>query len=910
MIAQFMVSRMTKTQPDQPDTAGSLLQTKFLPPRLHSMLIQRGDLLTRLDAGLTKKLTIVSAPTGFGKTTLVCQWIASRDFPSAWVTLETNDNDPARFWTYVVSALRTFDQALGKTTLAALTTPRPPSFQSLLTPLINDLALLNKPCVLVLDDFHLITSSGVVDGVAYLVQHLPEALHLVLTVRHEPNLPLAILRVRDELTEINTANLRFNQEETGIFLHQSLQADLSATAVTQLFQKTEGWAAGLRLAVLSLQNKGVGNVEKLIGAFSGSDRFVADYLTREVVESLPEDVQIFLLKTSFLSRLTGTLCDSVTGLTDSAARLEQLERGNLFLVQLEHGGGRPWYRFHPLFAESIQYLARQRFVEASIKNIFEKASSWYEYHGLLDEAIETALSAMAFDRTMSLLEKYLEIHSISEMHTFGRWMANIPAQEIMARPAVSFAFSQVILYSSADRFAPATAARLEPFLRAAETAWQAEEDKARLGQVLSARGMAAWWQGNLQKAFEYAHQSLAILPENDVLYRGSSLLITSREALDAGRILEGQDMLLEARALMGAAQNIHGVLAALQMLGETSFWQGELEQAGQLDQQIMDEAVGGDEMLDDKGSAELGLARIAYERNELEHAEGFAARSLDFAHRRGNEALEVETMICLAFIHAAKNDPAQAGDLLKSLAVKIQNPMYVREVREAQARLSVFTGDKSSFKNWLAILSSEKANGSILQREHESLTQARLLIEEGKAREALHILEGRADEAAVNGRIRGHLQARCLEALAHHADSNPKQAAQVLIEALSLGHKKGFRRTFLDGGLRMAALLKLILPTLPNQSLRLFAATLLRSFVFGKNGPETAINPEFPIEALSSQELRVLRLLVAGMSNPDIARELVVSVNTVKTQVKSIYRKLGVSSRDEAREVARELKIA
>ncbi|MBI5838853.1 MAG: hypothetical protein HZB19_02010 [Chloroflexi bacterium] len=887
----------------------NVLNTKLMPPRLHSALVQRGDLWTRLDAGLTRKLTVVTAPTGFGKTTLVSQWITSRDFSSAWVTLDANDNDPSRFWTYVVSALRTFDSTLGKTTLAALTTSQPPSFQSLLTPLINDLTRLTEPCVLALDDYHVITSPEINDGFSFLIQHLPESLHIVLTARHDPNLPLAILRVRDELAEINAAHLRFNQQETETFLRESLQADFSSTAATQLFQKTEGWAAGLRLAVLSLQNKGIGNIEKLIESFSGSDRYVADYLTREVVESLPEDAQLFLLKTCFLSRLTGSLCDSTAGATNSAVRLEQLERENLFLVQLEHGGGRVWYRYHPLFAESIQYLAKQRLDESAIKNIFEKASAWYEYHGLYDEAIETALAAKSFDRAMTLIEKFIEIHNISELLTLGRWLENIPSQEIFLHPVICFAYSQVLLYSSPERFAPATAARLEPFLHAAETAWRAEKNHHRLGQLLSTRGMAAWWQGDFQKAFEYARQALALIPEHDVLYRGSSLLIVSREALDAGRILEAQDTLLEARAQMGAAQNIHGVLAAMQMLSEISFWQGELEQAAQLNQQVMDEAIGGDEMLDDKGIASLGLARVAYEQNELEHAEQLAAQALGFAQQHANESLQVETTILLACIHAAKNNFARAGDLLKSLVNKIQNPIYLRQIQEAQARLSILSGDLLSLKSWSTLVSSEKQNSAVLQKERESLTLARLLIAENKSHEALAALKGWNTNAAENGRVRSQVEVSCLEALAHHADSNLTQAAQSLTEALTLGHAKGFRRVFLDEGTRMSALLQATLPTLPNRTLSLFAKTLLHSFVPETNAPRAAANSKVQIEALSQQEIRVLRLLVAGMSNPDIARELVVSVNTIKTQVKSIYRKLDVTSRDEAGEMARELKL-
>ncbi len=372
--------------------AGKLLNTKLMPPRLHAAVIQREDLLARLDRSLAKKLTLVTASTGFGKTTLVGMWTASRKFPSAWVTLDENDNDPARFWTYVITAIRTFDPALGKAQLSALMTSQLLPFKSLLTPLINDLADLNEHYVLVLDDYQAIHSNEINQGVTFLLQHLPEALHLVLITRTHPDLPLAILRVRDEMIEIDAASLRFNQKETEEFLNQAFRSELPTGAVDKLLKQTEGWAAGLRLVTLSLQNKGgAADIEKAIQSFSGSDRYVADYLIKEVFESQPEPIQVFLMKTCFLRRLSGPLCEAVTDTTDGVAVLERLYRDNLFLVQLEDGRDRAWYRYSPLFAESIQYLARQRLDEAGIKDVFERASAWYESHGPDDEAIETAL---------------------------------------------------------------------------------------------------------------------------------------------------------------------------------------------------------------------------------------------------------------------------------------------------------------------------------------------------------------------------------------------------------------------------------------------------------------------------------------------------------------------------------------
>ena len=624
---------MSEAQYTNSKDSNTLLHTKLMPPRLHSGIVQRGALLTRLDTSLTKKLTVVAASTGFGKTTLVSMWIATRKFKSAWVTLDENDNDPARFWTYVVSALRTFDSSVGKSTLSALMAPQPPSFQTLLSPLVNDFERLKEPCVLVLDEYHTITSVVINDGLSFLIQHLPESLHVIIISRNEPLLPLGILRARGEMMDITAADLRFDESETQAFLRATISTQLPSAIIMRLQERTEGWAAGLQLAALSMQNKNVEEIEKFIETFSGSHHYVSEYLIQEVFENQPASVQNFLLKTCFLNRLTASLCDEITEKKDSAVMLEHLERDNLFIVRLERGGDQTWYRYNSMFAELIQYLAKQSLGEADIASLFEKASRWYEYHGLYDEAIESALAAKLFDRVSTLIEKFIEIHGLSEMDTLRRWLESFPQKEILLRPVICFTYAQVILYST-DRFAPATANRIEPFLRAAEEIWRAEENHQRLGQLLTFRGTVAWWQADFQKAFEFGRQALNELPEYDALWRGSALLIVSYETLNAGLILEAQDQILEARALLGAAQNIYGVLAANQMLAEIFYWQGEFEQAEQLNQQILIDAVGDESMLDDQGIASLNLAHIAYERNDLERAEQDAARALDLGKQR------------------------------------------------------------------------------------------------------------------------------------------------------------------------------------------------------------------------------------------------------------------------------------
>ena len=886
----------------------TVLHTKLMPPRLRPSVIPREDLMSQLDSGLNGKLILLAAPTGFGKTTLVSTWIASRDFASAWVSLDENDDDPSRFWTYFVSALRTFDSVIGRNTLSALNAPQPPSFQALLTPLINDLTRLSGPHVLVLEDFHFITSREIRDGLSFLLQHLPDVLHLVLITRTYPELPFPLLRARNELLEIHTQELRFNTQEADSFLRSSVRSEIPPEAIATLLQKTEGWAAGLQLAALSLQKKNPEQIREFVQSFSGSNRYVSDYLIKEVFESQPQQVRNFLLKTCFLKGLTASLCDAVAEISNSAGLLESLERDNLFLVRLEQGGSQPWYRYNPLFAESVQYLVRQQLDPGAIQLLFEKASGWYDYHGLLEEAIETALSAEMFERAMALIEKYLEIHDLREARTLSRWLAVVPRTEILQHPVICFTYAQIILYSE-DRFAAATEIKIEPYLASAESTWRVQQNFTGLGQLHSFRGNVSWWQGNLQKAFEYARQSLSELPENEVFWRGNSLLILSYKALNEGRVLDAQDLVLEARALLGAVQNIYGVLAAIQLLSEVFYLQGDLEQAEQLNQQILAEAVGDESMLDDRGIASLNLANVAYERNELEQAEKYARHALELGKQRANEMLQVQATVRLVYLCLAKGDLPAANEFVKSIEAKIHNPVLLPDIQDIQAFLSIRENRFSSLDWWVKLISDPNRNTLHLQKERETFTLARLRLAEGKPSQALDILNPWKPDFTENGRVRSQVEASLLEALAHQANGNTEKALPPLVDALTLGQSKGFRRLFLDEGTRLAGLLQAALPSIHNRSLSLFITTLLHSFPAESTAHLTGTESLVQIEPLSQQELRVLRLLVAGMSNADIASELVVSNNTVKTHVKSIYRKLNVKSRDEAREMARELKL-
>jgi len=413
-----------------------LLSTKLTPPRLHPLLVLRRALLTRLEAGMEQKLTLVSAPAGFGKTTLVSEWIAWRGKGRvAWVSLDPSDNDPVRFWRYLITACKVFDAGVSAAALEYLKSLQPP-FQALLTAFINGMSRLPSKAILVLEDYHVISAPQVHEMLTFCLDHLSPTLHLVLLTRSDPPLPLGRLRARNELNELRAEDLRFSQEETREFLDQALPFTLAPEMQARLANRTEGWVAGLRLVALALHRQGEADqINRFLDTFAGSHRPVMDYFIGDVFNAQPEPLQQFMLQTSVLGRLTGSLCDAITGRTDSALLLEQMERDNLFLVSLD--AAQQWYRFHPLFAEALQRAAQTRIGEARLRQLSQQASLWYEAHAMPAEAVEAALLAQDWPRAAALIERIIAPQLVqNEYYTLRRWIRCLPEEALQALPAV------------------------------------------------------------------------------------------------------------------------------------------------------------------------------------------------------------------------------------------------------------------------------------------------------------------------------------------------------------------------------------------------------------------------------------------------------------------------------------------
>ena len=912
--------------PEQMQPA-SILLPKLRPPRLPSLCISRQRLLARMEESCQGKLTFVLAPAGSGKTTLVRQWIETQGQGTqvAWLSLDPEDDDPIRFWHYVLTACEHFEGKPGHDALQQLSTNQsffPLLFlKQILTAFLNNVDEQTSRLLLVLDDYHVITSSQIHESLAYLVDHLPPTLHLVILSRSEPALPLARWRARGDLQEFHAADLRFSPEEMAAFLRQALPVPLPKEQLQSLEARLEGWPTGLRLLALTLQGKSERQeIEQVLAGFSGSHRYLLDYFALEVLSSLPEARRIFLLQTSLLGRVTASLCEAVTGERDSEQTLREMERSGLFLQAL--GGEPPWYRYHSLFAEALQAQARKRLGGEELRLCLSRASAWYEQQDMFAEGIEAALAAGEWERAASLMERVLTVQphpALQERVTLLRRVEMLPEQVLEAHPALCINYAAALLFTL-DRSSPATMALIEEPLNRAERTYEREEAWGKLGEALSCHAEVARWHGDVPRAQSLARRALTLPLEPPMRWRGASILTVASSEMRKGRPEEARRLILEGQQLLETlpipGYSMHG---APLMLGEIGWQQGRLHRAEQYYRQLLASAQ---ENPVDQMAARLGLAKVSYEWNHLEEAEQSVAQVLELGKvhldELGKYFVEVGFLFPASLLQArlsqARGNLLQAHQALQKLLVFAQAHQLTALYREAlaqQIELALVSGSLPSVEDWQAISSPPDETESAMRPEQEAMLCARVLIARGEVTEALQHLRTWQEEARTWKRLRSELEIQVLLSLAYAASSRPVQARQALKEALILAQPEGFQRLFLEKGEELEALLRALFIELREEPCVRFARGLLLAFANLKGEQQAAphASSALLLEPLTEAEQRLLGLLARGRTNPEIAATQVVSINTVKTQVQSIYRKLGVKSRWEASEAAHRLDL-
>jgi LuxR family transcriptional regulator, maltose regulon positive regulatory protein len=908
-----------------------ILATKlYLPPPRPKVVLRR-RLIERLNDAFQRKLTLISAPAGFGKTTLLGEWLAGCQRPVAWLSLDEGDNDPTGFLTYIVAALQTIDAAIGKGVLGLLhaSQPQPPPNETLLTVLLNDLAARPDPLVLIFDDYHTVDGPAIDQALTFLVEHLPPQLHLVIATREDPQLPLARLRARGQLIELRAADLRFTAAEAADFLNQGMGLALSETDVAALEARTEGWIAGLQMAAISMQGRA--DTADFIRAFTGSHRFVLDYLVEEVLQRQPEPLRRFLLQTSLLARLSSSLCEAVTGQTDAKAQLDALERNNLFVVPLDDQ--RQWYRYHHLFADVLQ----AHLLEAQpdqVAGLHQRASVWYEHNAQPAEAIRHALSAKDWEHAADLIELAKPAMDLGyQSSTWLGWVKALPDVLIRTRPVLSVGYAWALLdggeleasearLQDAERWlAPAAdLSERSELPSAAMTVVDEAQFRSLPATIATARAYRSLALADIPGTVKYARQALELTPEDDQVRHMQATSLLGLAQYTSGDLVAAERSLADFQANLRKTGEIPTLVGITFLLADIRVALGRLHEAESSYQQSLRLATGQGEPMP-LGTPDLyrGLGELYVERGDLEAA----AQHLLTGKKLGERAATTDWPHRL-YVSQARLKEAQ-GDLDGALAlldeaerVFIRNPLPdVRPVAALKARVYIRQGRLSEALGWAREQRLSVEDDIRFMREFEHLTLARALIAAGKSdREAISLDEaarllGRLLQAAeTGGRLGSVIEILVLQALALQAQGNVSQALASMERALTLAEPEGYVRIFVDEGEPMRWLIEKQ-PRHRDHPLGGYADKLLAAFAQPLAAPKSASLHQKSglIEPLSERELEVLKLLRSELSGPEIAQKLIVSLHTLRTHTNNIFKKLGVNNRRAAVRRAEELDL-
>jgi LuxR family transcriptional regulator, maltose regulon positive regulatory protein len=902
--------------------AGPLLETKLHVPRRRRGLVARARLSDRLSREVPL-LVLVSAPAGFGKSTLLTEWLAAARAAGtlvAWLSLDRQDDEPTRFWTYLVSAVRTALPDVGTATLALVTSPQS-STDAVLATLLNELQTVQDDLVLVLDDYHVIDSREIHDGVAFLLDHLPPQIHLVIATRADPPLPLPRLRARGELVEVRAADLRFAPEEAAAYLRDVMGLTLTAPQVAALDGRTEGWIAALQLAALSMQGRD--DIAGFIAGFAGDDRFVVDYLVEEVLQRQPERVRSFLLHTSVLTRLTGPLCDAVTGQDGGRAMLEALERGNLFLVPLDDR--RQWYRYHHLFGDVLRARLRGEDPDR-VPALHVRASSWYERNGDLSEAIHHALAAEDFERVADLVEPAIPAMGQSRQEgVLRRWMEALPDELFRVRPVLCAGFVGALM-STGD------VSGVEARLRDAER-WldpspgggraaggppgdmvvvDADAFRRLPAQIAMYRAGLALVGGDVAGTLTYARRALDLAEPDDHLARGGPACLLGLAHWRTGDLGAAHRWYAEGMASLDRGGHRSDVVGGDVTLADIRIEQGRLRDAMSCYEHGLRTATEQPSAVL-RGAADMhvGMSEVLRERNELEAARQHLLANHELGEHKGLPKNRYRWRVATARLHQIDGDSAGALDLLAQ-AEDVYDTDFspdVQPIPAIRARLLLAQGRFDAARAWVREQGLVVDEELSYLREFQHVTLARVLLAEyaaeGSERSlsgARRLLERLLRAAQDGGRTGTVIEVLALQALAHQAGGDLRAALASLHRALALAEPEGYVRTFVDEGPPMAVLLRAMAE-------RGSAPAYVRRLLDAFDRPKEAPVQRGLIDPLSPRELDVLRLLSSQLDGPDIARRLFVSLNTVRTHTKNIYAKLGVNNRRAAVHRGEELNL-
>ncbi|MFC8689561.1 LuxR C-terminal-related transcriptional regulator [Brevibacillus porteri] len=870
------------------------------PPRLKT--VTRHRLFEQLNEGLNRKLTVISAPAGSGKTTLVSEWLASGDRTFAWISMDKGDNDPARFLTYLFTALQNIDPNIGSGIFPLLHSPQPLPLESMITTLLHEISEVPNPFVLVFDDYHVLKMGPLDDTISFLLERMPPQMHLVIVTREEPRLPIARLRVRHQLNEVRASDLRFTYSEAAEFLETVMGLELLPENIALLETRTEGWIAGLQLAALSMKKQK--DVATFLRSFSGSHHFILDYLVEEVLTQQSASIHAFLLHTSILERLSGPLCDAVFGESDIGSgsgqeTLEFLERANLFIVPLD--SERRWYRYHHLFADLLRQRLRQRFSsttgegERMVAELHSRASIWYEVNGLEMEAFHHAVAANDTLRAARLVEgEKMPLLFRGGVVPVRNWLESLPHEALDTRPALWVMYASALLMTG-------QVTGVEPKLLAAENALQGLEQDTRsrdtLGHIAAIRATLAVSKHQSDDIMAEAKLALEYLHPDNLPVRTATTW-----SLGYAYHLQG-NLTAASKAYQEALSNSemigHVVITMMATIGLAKLQEADnqLHMAAETYQHVR--KLAGSPPLPASCEAHLGLARIYYEWNDLRTAEHHGQQSIQLARQLEQTDRVVATQVFLARLKLAQGDVSGAAAMLANaehVARKYGFVMQMPPIAEAQVLLLLQQDNLT-------------AAAQLAQKHDLPVLQARVLLAQGNTSVALAVLEPLLAQAEAKQLEDERLKIMLLLAVVLHAHGDQANAAQMVRDALEIAEPGGFIRTFVDEGISMKRLLcdAAVYGKMPRYTEKLLAEWKEEEPKREGGSSNQLHHADSLIEPLSERELEILQLIEKGLSNRDIAQQLFLALSTVKGHNRNIFDKLQVQRRTEAVARARRL---
>jgi LuxR family maltose regulon positive regulatory protein len=881
-----------------------LLTTKLNVPPVRPSHVQRVELIQRLDKLREYRLALIVASAGYGKTALVSEWIARSQSKVAWFSIDAGDNEPVRFWDYVIAAIQTTYPDIGEQTLTLLHEPQPLPTETILSTLINEFSALPDLFTLVLDDYHGIESTSIHEGLAFLVEHMPSQVRLIITTRTDPPLPLARMRVRSQLLELRSADLRFSPTQIATFFTDVMGLTLTTTEVMTLDSRVEGWIAGLQLAGLALQGKR--DTADFIASFAGDHRYVLDYLGDEILDRQPEAIQQFLLQTSILEHLNADLCDTVTSVGDSYSVLEYLDRNHFFVVALDDK--RQWYRYHRLFADFLHHRLKLKYPDR-VKELHQRASLWFERSGFQAEAISHALAAQDYERAAELVQGIAEllIWRRAEHNTLLGWLSALPDSVIQMYPRLYLYHAWVLHLTNQLSAADQRIRDAESTLNHAV----GSPDPLIAGMLAAVHSTLTGLHQQFPETLTLSRKALELLPEEAVSWRCMAAINLGVTCAYIGEVHEAVEALSYAMELSQEIGSSFATLSAFWHLSSLQTAQLTLRAAENTCQQLEHAAhMPGLPRFPTSGYVALLLGEISMERNDLDSAERYLLESAEQINPESFPLALLRAYLTLSRLKTLQGDTEGAGyywqlaEQLERMS-KLQGRATLLSISRARRWLE--QGNLEAVEGWAAENRLGPDDQFSYHREAYYLVLARLYIARGNmADKALYLLARMVKRAEVSQRNGSLIRTLILQAVAYHGCNESQKAVDSLARALSLAEPEHPLRVFADEGHPIALLLEKVLDMQRKGQLALpisseYVAQLLTAM--GKNAPSSTPKRrtvEHLADALSARELEVLRLLADGLESGEIAERLFIAVDTARTHIKNIYSKLGVHSRWEA----------